>query len=194
MVSFLRGSGSCSANLSKRVTSVAHLHFLLSSLSCHIQCHYHDSRQIKGLLFITFTLHIHLHSDFYAQYLLFLCSRFVDGRSGSERPLTIKNPWTVTAFFSSPLEKFLQFSWYYLELCCMSHRWSSFHYTDPTKFRLTHETSFVKDHTRFWTKTPVTFYCVRFIVDVTRQELWGFMLYFVVESWVVAGMFFPAIL
>ncbi|KAH7523382.1 hypothetical protein FEM48_Zijuj06G0004900 [Ziziphus jujuba var. spinosa] len=31
---------------------------------------------------------------------------------------------------------------------------------DPSRFRLTHETSFVKDHTRIWTKTPVTFYFV----------------------------------
>ncbi|KAK2988206.1 hypothetical protein RJ640_020688, partial [Escallonia rubra] len=29
---------------------------------------------------------------------------------------------------------------------------------DPSRFRLTHETSFVKGHTSFWTKTPFLFY------------------------------------
>ncbi|EXB56285.1 MLO-like protein 5 [Morus notabilis] len=40
---------------------------------------------------------------------------------------------------------------------------------DPSKFRLTHETSFVKDHTRFWTKTPVTFYGVCFLRQFFRS-------------------------
>lgn len=40
---------------------------------------------------------------------------------------------------------------------------------DPSKFRLTHETSFVKDHTRFWTKTAVTFYCVCFLRQFFRS-------------------------
>ncbi|KAM0034059.1 hypothetical protein Hdeb2414_s0016g00493041 [Helianthus debilis subsp. tardiflorus] len=30
--------------------------------------------------------------------------------------------------------------------------------TDPSRFRLTHETSFVRAHTRFWTRIPVFFY------------------------------------
>lgn len=34
--------------------------------------------------------------------------------------------------------------------------------TDPSRFRLTHETSFVKDHTNAWTRTPALFYFVRF--------------------------------
>ncbi|KAJ6731207.1 MLO-LIKE PROTEIN 1 [Salix viminalis] len=29
---------------------------------------------------------------------------------------------------------------------------------DPARFRLTHETSFVRGHTSFWTKTPILFY------------------------------------
>ncbi|KAL0557361.1 hypothetical protein IC582_005898 [Cucumis melo] len=33
---------------------------------------------------------------------------------------------------------------------------------DPTRFRLTHETSFVRDHSSFWTKTPLSFYFVSF--------------------------------
>ncbi|XVF74078.1 hypothetical protein PTKIN_Ptkin13bG0032200 [Pterospermum kingtungense] len=33
---------------------------------------------------------------------------------------------------------------------------------DPSKFRLTHETSFVRDHTRAWTKTKFSFYFVCF--------------------------------
>lgn len=32
---------------------------------------------------------------------------------------------------------------------------------DADKFRLAHETSFVRDHTSFWTKTPIFFYVVR---------------------------------
>ncbi|KHN20092.1 MLO-like protein 5 [Glycine soja] len=31
---------------------------------------------------------------------------------------------------------------------------------DPRRFRLTHETSFVRDHNSIWTKTPVSFYFV----------------------------------
>ncbi|KAK9928454.1 hypothetical protein M0R45_025589 [Rubus argutus] len=42
-------------------------------------------------------------------------------------------------------------------------------FNDPTKFRLTHETSFVRDHTRFWTKTPVTFYFVCFFRQFFRS-------------------------
>ncbi|MFS7969760.1 hypothetical protein Hanom_Chr09g00812941 [Helianthus anomalus] len=30
--------------------------------------------------------------------------------------------------------------------------------SDPSRFRLTHETSFVRAHTRFWTRIPVSFY------------------------------------
>ncbi|KAF4377122.1 hypothetical protein F8388_017526 [Cannabis sativa] len=30
--------------------------------------------------------------------------------------------------------------------------------TDPSRFRLTHETSFVRAHTSFWTRTPIFFY------------------------------------
>ncbi|KAK3010633.1 hypothetical protein RJ639_012336 [Escallonia herrerae] len=33
---------------------------------------------------------------------------------------------------------------------------------DPSRFRLTHETSFVKGHTSFWTKTPFLFYIACF--------------------------------
>ncbi|MCI06595.1 MLO-like protein 5-like, partial [Trifolium medium] len=31
---------------------------------------------------------------------------------------------------------------------------------DPRRFRLTHETSFVRDHNSIWTKTPVSFYFI----------------------------------
>ncbi|XP_062165405.1 MLO-like protein 9 [Alnus glutinosa] len=40
---------------------------------------------------------------------------------------------------------------------------------DPTRFRLTHETSFVKDHASFWTKSPVTFYFVCFFRQFFRS-------------------------
>ncbi|XP_012073856.1 MLO-like protein 9 [Jatropha curcas] len=40
---------------------------------------------------------------------------------------------------------------------------------DPTRFRLTHETSFVKDHTNFWTKTPALFYIVCFFQQFRRS-------------------------
>ncbi|GMP44439.1 hypothetical protein CsSME_00013367 [Camellia sinensis var. sinensis] len=42
-------------------------------------------------------------------------------------------------------------------------------YNDPTRFRLTHETSFVKDHMRFWTKTPVLFYLASFFRQFIRS-------------------------
>ncbi|XP_068305351.1 MLO-like protein 9 [Pyrus communis] len=42
-------------------------------------------------------------------------------------------------------------------------------FNDPTKFRLTHETSFVRDHTKCWTKTPVTFYLVSFFRQFFRS-------------------------
>ncbi|CAN1163077.1 MLO-like protein 5 [Linum perenne] len=40
---------------------------------------------------------------------------------------------------------------------------------DPSRFRLTHETSFVKSHTSFWTKTPVSFYIVCFFRQFFRS-------------------------
>ncbi|KAF2310249.1 hypothetical protein P3X46_035031 [Hevea brasiliensis] len=40
---------------------------------------------------------------------------------------------------------------------------------DPTRFRLTHETSFVKSHTSFWTKTPALFYIVCFYQQFFRS-------------------------
>ncbi|XP_030498064.1 MLO-like protein 9 [Cannabis sativa] len=40
---------------------------------------------------------------------------------------------------------------------------------DPMRFRLTHETSFVKDHTRSWTKNPFTFYLVCFLRQFIRS-------------------------
>ncbi|XP_034215505.1 MLO-like protein 9 [Prunus dulcis] len=42
-------------------------------------------------------------------------------------------------------------------------------FNDPTKFRLTHETSFVRDHTRCWTKNPFTFYFVSFLRQFFRS-------------------------
>ncbi|PRQ19357.1 hypothetical protein RchiOBHm_Chr7g0216341 [Rosa chinensis] len=42
-------------------------------------------------------------------------------------------------------------------------------FNDPTKFRLTHETSFVRDHTRCWTKTRFTFYLVCFFRQFFRS-------------------------
>ncbi|TQD73678.1 hypothetical protein C1H46_040799 [Malus baccata] len=42
-------------------------------------------------------------------------------------------------------------------------------FNDPTKFRLTHETSFVRDHTKCWTKTPFTFYLVSFFRQFFRS-------------------------
>ncbi|KAL2346158.1 hypothetical protein Fmac_000158 [Flemingia macrophylla] len=40
---------------------------------------------------------------------------------------------------------------------------------DPRRFRLTHETSFVRDHDSFWTKTPVSFYFVCFFRQFFRS-------------------------
>ncbi|KAJ7966994.1 MLO-like protein [Quillaja saponaria] len=40
---------------------------------------------------------------------------------------------------------------------------------DPTRFRLTHEISFVRDHNSFWTKTPVSFYFVCFFRQFFRS-------------------------
>lgn len=34
-------------------------------------------------------------------------------------------------------------------------------HAEPSRFRLTHETSFVRAHSNFWTKTPILFYFVR---------------------------------
>ncbi|KAL9674330.1 hypothetical protein QQ045_030602 [Rhodiola kirilowii] len=39
----------------------------------------------------------------------------------------------------------------------------------PTRFRLTHETSFVRDHTSFWTKNAFLFYLVCFIRQFVRS-------------------------
>uniref|UniRef100_A0A164XSQ4 MLO-like protein n=1 Tax=Daucus carota subsp. sativus TaxID=79200 RepID=A0A164XSQ4_DAUCS len=41
--------------------------------------------------------------------------------------------------------------------------------SEQAKFRLTHETSFVKAHTSFWTKTPVLFYLVCFFRQFFRS-------------------------
>ncbi|GAU30154.1 hypothetical protein TSUD_311050 [Trifolium subterraneum] len=40
---------------------------------------------------------------------------------------------------------------------------------DPRRFRLTHETSFVRDHSSIWTKTPVSFYFVCFFRQFFRS-------------------------
>ncbi|KAK7351822.1 hypothetical protein VNO77_11544 [Canavalia gladiata] len=40
---------------------------------------------------------------------------------------------------------------------------------DPRRFRLTHEISFVRDHSSFWTKTPVSFYFVCFFRQFFRS-------------------------
>ncbi|KAI4336685.1 hypothetical protein L6164_015181 [Bauhinia variegata] len=40
---------------------------------------------------------------------------------------------------------------------------------DPKRFRLTHETSFVRDHNSAWTKTPVSFYFVCFFRQFFRS-------------------------
>ncbi|WJX42376.1 hypothetical protein P8452_29619 [Trifolium repens] len=40
---------------------------------------------------------------------------------------------------------------------------------DPRRFRLTHETSFVRDHNSFWTKTPISFYFVCFFRQFFRS-------------------------
>ncbi|KAI9073690.1 hypothetical protein K1719_044354 [Acacia pycnantha] len=40
---------------------------------------------------------------------------------------------------------------------------------DPQRFRLTKETSFVRDHNSFWTKTPVSFYLVCFFRQFFRS-------------------------
>ncbi|CAN0906957.1 MLO-like protein 8 [Linum grandiflorum] len=45
---------------------------------------------------------------------------------------------------------------------------------DPSRFRLTHETSFVRAHTKFWTRIPVFFYigcfCRQFFRSVTKSD------------------------
>jgi hypothetical protein len=42
----------------------------------------------------------------------------------------------------------------FMPLLCIYH-------VDPSRFRLTHETSFVRQHATFWTKMPIFFYIVR---------------------------------
>ncbi|KAL5713761.1 MLO-like protein 8 [Ranunculus cassubicifolius] len=40
---------------------------------------------------------------------------------------------------------------------------------DPARFRLTHETSFVRGHTSFWTRVPILFYIVSFFRQFFRS-------------------------
>ncbi|KAM7259882.1 hypothetical protein ACFE04_015623 [Oxalis oulophora] len=40
---------------------------------------------------------------------------------------------------------------------------------DPSRFRLTHETSFVREHTNFLMQNPITFYCVCFLRQFFRS-------------------------
>ncbi|KAI8005291.1 MLO-like protein 5 [Camellia lanceoleosa] len=42
-------------------------------------------------------------------------------------------------------------------------------FNDPTRFRLTHETSFVKEHTSFWVKSPFFFYFVCFFRQLFKS-------------------------
>ncbi|GMY28951.1 MLO-like protein 9 [Fagus crenata] len=42
-------------------------------------------------------------------------------------------------------------------------------FNDPQRFRLTHETSFVRDHTSAWTKTAISFYLVCFFRQFFRS-------------------------
>ncbi|GMP81934.1 hypothetical protein CsSME_00036464 [Camellia sinensis var. sinensis] len=42
-------------------------------------------------------------------------------------------------------------------------------FNDPNRFRLTHETSFVKEHTSFWVKSPFFFYFVCFFRQLFRS-------------------------
>ncbi|XAR61516.1 hypothetical protein NMG60_11015963 [Bertholletia excelsa] len=42
-------------------------------------------------------------------------------------------------------------------------------FNEPSRFRLTHETTFVKGHSSFWTKTPVLFYLVCFFRQFFRS-------------------------
>lgn len=43
-----------------------------------------------------------------------------------------------------------------------------FNYTDAQRFRLTHETSFVKDHLSVWNKIPILFYFACFFRQFWR--------------------------
>lgn len=40
---------------------------------------------------------------------------------------------------------------------------------NPRRFRLAHETSFVRQHESFWNKIPVSFYCVSFFRQFYRS-------------------------
>ncbi|KAM7517386.1 hypothetical protein LguiA_006969 [Lonicera macranthoides] len=42
-------------------------------------------------------------------------------------------------------------------------------HNEPSRFRLTHETSFVRAHSNFWTKTPILFYFVCFFHQFLRS-------------------------
>ncbi|KAF9603674.1 hypothetical protein IFM89_037437 [Coptis chinensis] len=71
---------------------------------------------------------------------------------------------------------------------------------DPARFRLTHETSFVRAHTKFWTRIPILFYFVRshnptcsflfFLISYTlwRPLLWGTLVIFLLLN--VSGKYF----
>ncbi|KAJ8772605.1 hypothetical protein K2173_027782 [Erythroxylum novogranatense] len=47
--------------------------------------------------------------------------------------------------------------------------WEEENLDGASRFRLTHETSFVRQHTSFWTRTPVTFYIVCFFRQFFRS-------------------------
>lgn len=85
--------GTCATYISKWVTSIAHLHILFGSVSCDIQCHNHDSREIKGGKSAMICI---LSQDYPSRAHIqvsnpsLLC-RFVGGKSGNVKLPSTKN-------------------------------------------------------------------------------------------------------
>lgn len=103
--------------------------------------------------------------------MTFFCyDRFVGGSIGNGKLFMIRTmvfSWIIN--ISSIISFFLQVvfihNWNPLftpNMASVKHIYVYVH-AEPSRFRLTHETSFVRGHSNFWTKTPILFYFVRII-------------------------------
>lgn len=110
-----------------------------------------------------------------AVFLLQLTCNDKDGLLWDDKQIWNDNTPLCT---SASMCGYLMLSWkmiwnfdeYFLITLCSTHwlsfvcpnEWSCAICADGSKFRLTHETSFVKGHNSFWTKNPVLFALVRY--------------------------------
>lgn len=108
--------------------------------------------------------------------LMFLCAdSWLESMGGGDfipwlRVFLWYNVLHFTFFFSRSSVKLvfscsIRFTNFFSEmlLCVSSCLYCKFVFADPSRFRLTHETSFVRAHTRSWTRIPILFYIVRSI-------------------------------